>query len=131
VKRAITFVGSVAVLSIVAVGCARKNAPQASAPLNESVADVSAPDGAGYQPQTAPQPVVYDTATVQAQPTATPDAGAGLGAAGGTYTVKKGDTLYAIAKNRYGDGKQWVRIAEANPGLRPETLKAGQTITLP
>jgi 5'-nucleotidase len=49
----------------------------------------------------------------------------------GSYTVKKGDTLYGIARQRYGDGKQWSKIAQANPGLRPETLKVGQTIVIP
>ena len=52
-------------------------------------------------------------------------------ATGGTYTVQKGDTLWKIATTSYGDGKQWQRIASANPGVSPSTLKAGQTITIP
>jgi 5'-nucleotidase len=47
------------------------------------------------------------------------------------YTVKRGDTLYSIARTRYGDGKQWQRIAAANPGVSPAKLLAGQTIVLP
>ena len=31
-----------------------------------------------------------------------------------TYTVKKGDTLYSLARRFYGDGKLWTRIADAN-----------------
>ena len=50
---------------------------------------------------------------------------------GGQYKVKKGDTLYRIAKNRYGDGKKWTEIASANPGLTPRSLKVGQTIVIP
>ncbi|HZL37753.1 MAG TPA: LysM domain-containing protein [Tepidisphaeraceae bacterium] len=50
---------------------------------------------------------------------------------GNAYKVKRGDTLFRIAKARYGDGKQWTRIASANPGLSARTLKAGQSITLP
>ena len=38
-------------------------------------------------------------------------------AGNGSYTVKKGDTLYRIAKDHYGDGKQWTKIASANPGV--------------
>jgi 5'-nucleotidase len=79
-----------------------------------------------YQP--APQvaqPVVYDTST-----TMNPAGGAGSMATG-SYMVKKGDTLYGIARQRYGDGKQWSKIASANPGLRPETLKVGQNIVIP
>jgi nucleoid-associated protein YgaU len=45
--------------------------------------------------------------------------------------VKKGDTLFGIARANYGSGSQWQRIAAANPGLSPSTLKAGQKITLP
>jgi nucleoid-associated protein YgaU len=61
---------------------------------------------------------------------ATP-AAAATPAAPGPYTVRKGDTLYAIARTKYGDGKQWQKIVAANPGLRPETLKVGQTINIP
>ncbi|HEX5245198.1 MAG TPA: LysM peptidoglycan-binding domain-containing protein [Tepidisphaeraceae bacterium] len=52
-------------------------------------------------------------------------------ASGDSYKVKKGDTLYAIAKAQYGDGKKWERITAANPGLTPGTLRAGQTLTIP
>jgi nucleoid-associated protein YgaU len=49
----------------------------------------------------------------------------------GNYTVKKGDTLFSIAKSRYGNGNQYTKIVAANPGLSPQTLKAGQTINIP
>jgi nucleoid-associated protein YgaU len=54
--------------------------------------------------------------------------------AGGTsqkYLVQKGDTLFRIAKTRYGDGNRWQQIASANPGLTPASLKAGSTIVVP
>jgi nucleoid-associated protein YgaU len=47
------------------------------------------------------------------------------------YIVKQGDTLYHIAKVRYGDGKQWQQIASANPGVSPTTLKVGQVLVIP
>ncbi|HEY7087351.1 MAG TPA: LysM domain-containing protein [Tepidisphaeraceae bacterium] len=96
-------------------------------PQSESVTDVSAPAPAPAPmpaaPQPVAQPVVYDNMTT------TPAASGSIG--GGSYTVKRGDTLYSIARNKYGDGKQWTKIATANPGLRPETLKVGQTIVVP
>jgi 5'-nucleotidase len=49
----------------------------------------------------------------------------------GSYKVKKGDTLYHIAKAEYGDGKKWTQIASANPGISPHSLKAGQTLVIP
>jgi 5'-nucleotidase len=71
------------------------------------------------------QPVVYDTpAPAMAAPAA-----ATVG--NGQYTVKKGDTLWKIAASHYGNGNQWQRIASANPGLSPTTLKIGQTIVIP
>ena len=39
--------------------------------------------------------------------------------------------MFGIARNRYGSGGQWQRIAAANPGLSPETLKAGTVIVVP
>jgi transposase len=39
--------------------------------------------------------------------------------------------IYSISRKSYGDGKQWQKIAAANPGLRPENLKVGQTIQIP
>ncbi len=48
-----------------------------------------------------------------------------------SYKVKKGDTLYRIARTEYGDGKKWTLIASANPGVSPQSLKAGQMIVIP
>ena len=47
------------------------------------------------------------------------------------YTVKKGDTLFGIAKTQLGSGKDWQKITAANPGLTPQKLKAGQQIAMP
>ncbi|MEI7706229.1 MAG: LysM peptidoglycan-binding domain-containing protein, partial [Deltaproteobacteria bacterium] len=44
-------------------------------------------------------------------------------AMGTSYVVKKGDTLYSIAKAKYGDGKQWTKIQSANPGVTPQNIK--------
>ncbi len=48
-----------------------------------------------------------------------------------SYTIKKGDTLFSIAKSNYGTGRDWQKIAAANPGLSPSKLKVGQTIQIP
>ena len=104
-------------------------------------------------PAPVAQPVIYDTApavsitpnlptggattggaTTGGPASAAAPAGASGGASGGatrTYLVRRGDTLFGIARVQYGSGKQWQRIAAANPGLTPDRLQAGQKIVLP
>jgi nucleoid-associated protein YgaU len=48
-----------------------------------------------------------------------------------TYTVKPGDTLWKISVSHYGDGQKWKQIVDANPGLNPDKLPIGKSITLP
>ena len=51
-------------------------------------------------------------------------AGAGLGSgAGGNYTVKKGDTLWRIAKQHYGNPLKWPTIYDANAAVIKATAK--------
>jgi len=49
------------------------------------------------------------------------------------YTVRKGDTLYSIARRVYGDGKMWTAIWKANKGVieKPSQLAAGIRLRLP
>jgi nucleoid-associated protein YgaU len=51
-----------------------------------------------------------------------------------TYTVKKGDSLSKIAKEFYGDAKQWKKIYEANKdviGNNPDLIHPGQEYVIP
>ena len=52
-------------------------------------------------------------------------------AGGGTYAVRSGDTLQAIAAALYGDGNLWYRIAEANGLTAGVALAEGQSLILP
>lgn len=49
------------------------------------------------------------------------------------YTVKKGDTLWAVAKAHYGEGGKFNAIFEANrPMLKdPDKIYPGQTLRIP
>lgn len=47
------------------------------------------------------------------------------------YIVQKGDTCWILARRFLGDGAEYPRIVEANPGINPEKLAIGQKITIP
>jgi LysM repeat protein len=50
-----------------------------------------------------------------------------------SYTVAKGDTLWAIAKKYYGDGSKYTKIFEANKGVlkNSNVIYPGQVLVLP
>ena len=48
-----------------------------------------------------------------------------------THTVRRGETLFAIAKAAYGDGSQWDRLATANPSAANAPLRVGQLLVVP
>lgn len=52
---------------------------------------------------------------------------------GGEYTVKSGDTLSKIAKDKYGDASQWKKIHQANADLikDPDKIQVGWKLKLP
>lgn len=131
-KARTLLIAAVVVAAAGSVGCNRNKTATAR---SSGALDITPPTPVYTQPQpvaAAPvaQPVVYDTQPspqFASQPAPAPT----LNDGGNRYTVKKGDTLFSIAKTRYGNGNQWQKIASANPGLTPQTLKAGQTITIP
>lgn len=48
-----------------------------------------------------------------------------------TYTVVRGDSLWAIALKEYNNGYAWVNIARANNLANPDLIHAGNVLTLP
>ncbi|MDB5300904.1 MAG: hypothetical protein JWO87_2567 [Phycisphaerales bacterium] len=123
--RTIFALGLTAVV-FVAAGCQQPATKPAGAARSGAL-DVS-PTVTSTPTYTPPSSTVLPPEPSAAPVAAAPTAVAG---AGSSYTVKKGDTLFHIAKDKYGDGKQWTKIASANPGLSPATLKVGQTLTIP
>ena len=111
-------------------GCQNKSGgvPSSSSALDVSAQPIYSAPAPSYS---APVQPVYDSAPVVASAVSPAYSNSATGLGGGSYVVKKGDTLYGIARTHYGDGKKWQQIASANPGLSPTSLKVGQTITLP
>ena len=57
---------------------------------------------------------------------------AGLTMTQETVRVQRGDTLWKIAERHLGDGRDWRRIADANPELKdPNLIRAGQQLRVP
>lgn len=70
-----------------------------------------------------------NTATVTQERAESADAPTG----GTTYTVVKGDSLWKIAKQFYGNGSQYTKIYNANTGTLsdPNKIYPGQVLTIP
>lgn len=117
------------------VGCANTKVAAQDPAFNESVTDVDVPPMLPGGPGTAftAPPVLAPPAAAAALVAEAPHVTETPAppAAGGAYTVKKGDTLFGIARQFYGHGGRWQRIAGANPGLSAATLQAGTTIAVP
>ena len=125
-----------AVLVLAALAGCKSSEPRG----NSSVTDLrnstppAPPAMQPIQPVQPVQPVVADTNPVLVTPavatTSTP-APAPSAITGSTYTVQKGDTLFKIARAKYGDASAVNKIKAANPGLNADQIKAGQKINLP
>lgn len=108
-------------------------APAATAP---AAATPAAPAPTAAAPATttpaAPAPTAAAPATpapTASAPAATPAAPAAAAAA--KYVVTKGDSLWKIAVEKYGDGALWTRIAEANALKRPNHIEIGEELEVP
>lgn len=77
-------------------------------------------DNAAYTVAEQKQPVV------QNKPTAT-------ASGGGTYTVKRGDTLWGIAASKLGSGARWQEIYNLNKNIisNPDLIQPGWKLKLP
>jgi len=134
---------------LILAGCEnKKNQPQARAEqpqpsleqMDKASAKAKTPSwdtSAPVTPSPRPTAAVSKPPTPPAQPTPSLKTAdeplEPVSAAGRTYTVQKGDTLYKIAKKFYGDGSKWKKIWEANRNRvpNPNRLKEGTRLTIP
>ncbi|HTW94762.1 MAG TPA: LysM domain-containing protein, partial [Tepidisphaeraceae bacterium] len=66
---------------------------------------------------------LMDSASLSSSPATRPTAR--------THVVAEGETFYTIAEAEYGDGRYYLRLADANPGVNPNDLKVGQVLQIP
>lgn len=107
-----------------------------------NIADNSSDELADYEPPTTdtlskiveaePAPVRDFTPDLALDPEPVPQAEP-VDTSPRYYTVKKGDTLYKISKNVYGEGKHWKAIYQANKNVitNPSALQLGWKLKLP
>ncbi|NOY75676.1 MAG: LysM peptidoglycan-binding domain-containing protein [Kiritimatiellaeota bacterium] len=106
--------------------------PQTVPPARQTrpASDVAPPNivAEEQEPVIAVEPVV-ESGNVDAEVLETEDASAEFQ----TYTVRKGDTLWKIARRFYGSGKEWRKIYQANQDTMsdPNKVKAGSKIRIP
>ncbi|XHE15548.1 5'-nucleotidase C-terminal domain-containing protein [Agrobacterium deltaense] len=97
--------------------------PAAPAPA----ATAPAPAAGTQAPAATPAPA--PAAPAATAPAATAPATAA--AAVSKYVVEKGDSLWKIAAEKYGDGALWTRIAKANTLKHPNHIEIGEELELP
>jgi nucleoid-associated protein YgaU len=110
-----------------------------ASPAASPVAQTTATPAVTAVPTASESPVTTATPRATASPaSATPTAAspkpAPVQPASGDYTVKTGDSLWAIAVAQYNDGYKWVEIYNANKadiGANPGIIHPGQSLTLP
>jgi|GEM_PF-2525230 len=85
----------------------------------ELVVEIPPPEVNLVVPPVPPEQAPQEQAEAPAQP------------AGITYTIKQGDTLWALATKYLGAGTRWREIADLNGITNPRTLQIGQVITIP
>jgi len=49
----------------------------------------------------------------------------------GAYTVQRGDNLWTIAEEYYGDGYRWVDISRENGLVNPRIIHTGNVLVMP
>ena len=95
-------------------------------PAPRAVAEPTPAPTASLAEQAAPSPKLAPAPEVQAPPAPSERTEA--------YTVKRGDSLWKIAKERLGDGTRYVELADLNRGIlhgEPDFLIPGAVLQIP
>ncbi len=118
-------------------GCQNNKGPQttepemSAEPMTFTPADVPPPEPMPTPIPQASRAPAYTYAPAPATPTPVPMAPPA--SAGRTHTVQPGETLWKISGLYFGRSSRdnVQKIVQANPGLNPDRILAGQKITIP
>lgn len=129
-SRRVMFWCTLSVAACLGVGCQEQAAetemhsPEPSEPRT-SLADLDAPAEYPADPYASPNGT--------AAPAAEPDEEVLAPTGQRTHTVRRGDTLYKLARQYYNDQSKWKTIYEANRSRldNPNDLKVGQDLVIP
>jgi len=123
---------TLAVVGVALTGCKKNQTPVTEVPPPPPSERMPMMDAEPVD--TAPEPVVFDVvepAPATPAQTNTPVYIEPVPVTQ-TYTIRKGDTLWSIAKRFYNDGQRWQDIVAANPSItNPKKLPVGLEIVLP
>jgi 5'-nucleotidase/UDP-sugar diphosphatase len=101
---------------------AKPATPAAPAPATTAQAPAATTPAAPAPAATAP--TTPAPATTTSAPATTP-------ADAAKYIVTRGDSLWKIAAEKYGNGAEWKKIAEANALKRPNHIEVGEELNVP
>ena len=96
----------------------------------DTLSGIAAKYGITYQKIAAHNGIANPNLIHVGQKIKIPSGSSGAPAAPKTYTVKKGDSLWAIAASQLGNGARWPEIQKLN-GLNSTTIHAGQILKIP
>ncbi len=124
-------------LLVGALGCEKKPQMQPQANMDQGVTD--APEAYGpteaspLEPVAEPFPADPPAHEVQPEPRSEPQPiDVVPSEVRRTYHVmKRGDTLYSLAREYYGDAKRWREIARANNIQDPNDIPIGKRLVIP
>ncbi|SCX25777.1 5'-nucleotidase C-terminal domain-containing protein [Agrobacterium rosae] len=106
-------------------------APPKEAAKPATPAPATAPATTAQAPAaTTPAPAA-PAPTASAPATPAPAASTTTAAAAAKYVVARGDSLWKIAAEKYGNGLEWKKIAEANALKRPNHIEVGEELNVP
>jgi LysM repeat protein len=134
-QAAVVGVLVVAIVAVVGLrsmlGFGDAGGPQASTAVQPTASAISSPTDSAFptaEPTAIPSPTLLPTAEPTAIPSPTPKLTATPLPSGGTYVVKKGDSLSSIASIYQ---ITWQSIAAANNIKAPYSLHVGQVLIIP